>query len=225
MAKKKDNSTTPSNKRDVVAKPKGGKRKTTQQDAAEVEETAAPLQATLGEQMIAKGKKPVDEVQVINFDRRLPCSISPVELKERAVRIGELRDHKSKLDRQLEQEQKDWKQKKESIENDLAKVGQEIDDLTDEIGKQKQYRDVKCQRVFDYKLMQVREVRLDMTPPALLQEPRPMTAREVEEGYTNADGARKPAEPMQDQSSSGDDAIVDDDYMGDTEDAGEIDFD
>jgi hypothetical protein len=39
-----------------------------------------------------------------------------------------------------------------------------------------------------------------------------MTAREVEEGYTNNDGERQPAQPMQAQSTSGDD------------DSGDIDF-
>ena len=225
--------TTPTNKNNTAQKvntSKGKKSRTTPPDTDEVEASESPrLQTTIGEQLAAKGAKPANEVQIINFDRRLPVALTPGELKDRAKRIQELRRTVKQSEMMLENETKDYKKRKESLESNISRATAEINELADQIGDEAEYRDVRCQRVFDYQLMQVREIRTDTQPPKLLQEPRPMTAREVEDGYTNADGERKPASPMQAQSRSGDDAdvgggIVDDDYLGDNDDP-ELDLD
>jgi hypothetical protein len=196
MARKKTETTTPTNKDTTAAKVKAPRKpratKTTPQDTAEDEPPAGkPLQATIGEVLVAKGAKPVNEVQVVNFDRRLPCPLTSGELTQRAVRIQELRKMVSHTDKQLANEKEVYAQVKASLESDLSKAKSEIDELTEEIAEQSVHRDVRCQRVFDYRLMQVKELRMDRTPPEPLQESRPMTAREAEQGYTNDDGKRE----------------------------------
>jgi flagellar motility protein MotE (MotC chaperone) len=231
MAKKKT-TTTPTNKLEtasnVVALKKATKKGSKGLDvlapkSAPSEGESKPLQSTIGEALAAKGAKPVHEVQVINFDRRLPCPLNSAQLTDRAKRMKELRRTVKQNEALLTSEKEEWDKRKKSIESDISKASSEINDLADEIGDEAEYRDVRCQRVFDYQLMEVREVRTDTTPPKQLQEPRAMTAREVEEGYTNNDGERQPATAEQEKPNVTDDSIP----FGDesTDDSGDIDFD
>jgi predicted RNase H-like nuclease (RuvC/YqgF family) len=152
----------------------------------------------MAEAMIAKGAKPVNEVQVVNFDRRLPCPLTTAEVIQRAQTIKELRSQTAHLERRMTEEKEEFTrikgefdQARASIESEASKLRSSVEDLTGEIAEQSVHRDVRCQRVFDYRLMQVKELRMDRTPPEPLQESRPMTAREAEQGYTNDDGKRK----------------------------------
>ena len=219
MARK--TTTTPSNKKTDTQNAKPGKGKkpkgllTDGEDRALSEEASKPMQATIGEVLAAKGTRPVNEVQVINFDRRLPCRITSAEITDRARQMKDLRLTIRNCEVLLVSEKEEWDKKKKSIESDIGKATTECNRLADEIGDEAEYRDVRCQRIFDYKLMQVREVRTDTCPPKQLQEPRAMTAREVEEGYTNADGARQalPVEQKPNEKSDDDGSgIVDDNY-------------
>jgi hypothetical protein len=201
MARKKTETTTPSNKNTTAAKakpPKASKSKTTQPATGEAEPETKPLQSTIGEVLVAKGAKPINEVQVVNFDRRLPCPLTTAEVIQRAQTIKELRSTVAHLDRRMTEEKEEFArikgefdQAKTSIESEASKIRSTIEDLTYEIAEQSVHRDVRCQRVFDYRLMQVKELRMDRTPPEPLQESRPMTAREAEQGYTNDDGKRE----------------------------------
>ena len=226
MAKKKTTpTTTPSNKLEQAAKvkpAKGAKGKA----AISGDPDAKPLQATIGEVLIAKGTKPIDEVQLINFDRRLPCALTTAEITDRARRIKELRRTIKQSETMLTTEKEEFDKKKKSLESDISKANAEVANLSDEIGDEAEYRDVRCQRVFDYKLMQVREVRTDMSPPKQLQEPRAMTAREVEEGYTNDNGARKAESPTPEKSKfpESDDGIIDDTIPFGDDKSDDVDF-
>jgi len=208
--------TTPSNKKDGTHGAKSSKAKkksSAEQEPNEENDTPKPLQATIGEALMAKGARPANEVQVINFDRRLPCTLTHAQVTDRGRRMKELRRTVKFSEAMLTTEKEEWDKKKKSIETDIARASADINNLADEIGDEAEYRDVRCQRVFDYKLMQVREVRTDTSPPKQLQEPRAMTARECEEGYTLADGEREVAPVAQPQSVDDDGSgIVDDNY-------------
>lgn len=223
---RKTTTTTPTNKKDTAGKAK--KEKAGFAISATAEEESKPLQASIGEALVAKGTKPVHEVQIVNFDRRLPCALTAPELRDRAQRMKELRRTVKASEALLVTEKEEYDKKKRSLESDISKAEAEINDLADQIGDEAVYRDVRCQRVFDYQLMQVREVRTDTCPPRPLQEPRPMTAREVEEGYTLEDGARQPAAETAsnpEPSESEDEPVFGKDVVANSEDeSGEIDY-
>lgn len=231
MTKKK--TTTPTNKDNTAAKAKPAKGKKSKpitisasDETADSETSPAKgSNATIGEALAAKGVKPVDPVQIVNFERRLKHSLSAAELTDRAVRVGELRTLKKEQEESLEREKEEWKKRKETIETEIEDTEKEIAKVTDEIGGQCVWLETRCQRVYDYRLMQVREMRIDTSPPQLIHAPRAMTPKEAQDGYTNADGKRtpvaevpaavEPSEPVESEQEPDEDdgsGIVEDDY-------------
>src|SRR5512142_178996 len=138
MARTK-NTTTPTNKNETAqkakpSKPKKSKTMLPDTDELETSDEKKPLNITIGEALAAKGAKPANEVQVINFDRRLPVALTPGELKDRAKRIQELRRTVKQSETMLENETKDYKKRKESLESDISRASAEINELADQIG-------------------------------------------------------------------------------------------
>ena len=69
---------------------------------------------------------------------------------------------------------------KKSAEARIGQATMRREQLISETCDGIEYRDVACQRVWDYPLLQVREYRTDRTPNELLQEPRPMNNSELQ---------------------------------------------
>jgi hypothetical protein len=92
-----------------------------------------------------------------------------------------------------------------------------LDELMDAVTDGEVYRDVACQRVFDYRVNTVSEYRTDYAPTQLIGEPRPMNSAEIQLGLTLDDGRRikqsKP-EKSKGKQSNDDIGIVDDGYPG-----------
>ena len=206
--KKTDKSTTPTNKRDA-AKP--NKSKTTPKGtvAEQMQATALgkPLQSTIGEQLLAKGKPPVNTVQVQNFTRRLPCALTEPQLIAYSRRAADIRSCVRREKEVVEAAKLEFERVKKDSESKCKTWENELQTLDDAITSDQEYRDVDCQRVFDYSkgAGEVREIRTDTG--ALLQDPRPMTVKEIEDGFT---AEREPAAPAEDDEPDDDDDDEDD---------------
>jgi len=173
-----------------------------------------PLQASLGEQLKAKGTPP-NPVRVTNFTRRLPCDLSSSDLQYRARRIQELRAQIAHENETLDNEKEAFEARSKSIKSNVSLANTEINKLTEEIAEQKEFRDTPCQKVEDlsHGAGEVREFRTDMSPPQLIHQPRAMNQGEIDSFYASPPSPAQP-QPVNHSSRSDDDGsgIVDDNY-------------
>ncbi len=214
--------TTPTNKKDDTQKPKPGKSKKKSSTffadeptaESETSQDSRPLQASLGEQLKAKGTPP-NPVRVTNFTRRLPCALSSSDLQYRARRIQELRAQISHENETLDNEKESFEARSKSIKSNVSFANTEINKLTDEIAEQKEFRDTPCQKVEDisHGAGEVREFRTDTSPPQLIHQPRAMNQGEIDSFYASPPSPTQPP-PVHETAKSGDDGsgIVEDNY-------------
>ena len=112
----------------------------------------------------------IDQLENEKFTRHLRCPMSQEELLERGDRMARLNATTKELEASLASEVASRKAVIKSLESETNKVAQEIRDRAI-------YRDVDCERVFDYERKQVRETRLDTNE---LLFDRPMTFSELQ---------------------------------------------
>jgi hypothetical protein len=182
MASRKP-TTTPTNKR-TTAKSKGSKTKGPS-------ESVSP-QATLGEVAEANASKkakgappPPRDNLVENFERMLPCKLTDVEVLEKSR-------ERSYLGALIEQKESEIEQYKERVKTEIDRMKQDVTALVSQdkslrltIALGTIDRMTKCQRIKDWHLQSVREIRLDTMPPTQLGEPRCMTPNESDEGVAS----------------------------------------
>lgn len=136
-----------------------------------------PLTASIGDTLDAKGTLKTKEVEVENFTRRLPCDLSDSEIiskSRQAYRLG--KDIEAERT-QIDLAKSTYEGVKKSCEGRIAGLDAERSRLMQEVNDGKEYRDTQCQRVRDWKLGEVRELRIDVSPPFELDK-RPMTGPE-----------------------------------------------
>jgi hypothetical protein len=187
MASRKP-TTTPSNKHETSKLPKERKARKSKGNGADepilYEDllTGKPLQTTLGEVVKSKRneREIPREVRLENYVKRLPCILSAEQVKCKLSEIKDLRRQKSREDAVLVQLKSDYDKAKKDCESRLAQAESALSILLDETCDGIEYKDVACQRVWDYPLIQVREYRTDRTPLELIGEPRPMNNAELQ---------------------------------------------
>ena len=138
--------------------------------------------ATIGDHVKAKreDRKVAREVRLENFTKRLPCQLTEPENK---AKLREIKDLKRTLEHETETLttlKVEYEGAKKSAEGRIGQATMRREQLISETCDGIEYRDVACQRVWDYPLIQVREYRTDRTPNELLQEPRPMNNSELQ---------------------------------------------
>jgi hypothetical protein len=176
----------PNNKTETQKLPKERKARTSKATPALLDEdepadTGKPL-ATIGDHVKAKrdDRKVAREVRLENFTKRLPCQITESENK---TKLREIKDLKRQLDHEnetLATLKVEYDGAKKSAEARIGQAQSRREQLISETCDGIEYRDVACQRVWDYPLIQVREYRTDRTPNELLQEPRPMNNSDLQ---------------------------------------------
>jgi hypothetical protein len=168
---------------------RGSKKKASRKPSAEQGSPLAnrePL-ATIGDAVTAKreARDIPREVRLENFTKRLPCKLTD---DERQTKLREIKDLKGQIDREeqtLTNLKTEYDGAKKSCEARINQSSARREQLISETCDGVEYRDVACQRVFDYPLVQVRELRNDTNPPELLQAPRPMNAAEMQLDLTS----------------------------------------
>ena len=138
------------------------------------------------------------EVRLENFTKRLPCHLTSEQVTRKLSEIKDLRRQKGHEDVVLTQLKADYDKAKKDCESRIAQAESALSMLLDETCDGIEYKDVACQRVWDYPLIQVREYRTDRTPLELLGEPRPMKNAELQmptlDQLAPSDLATKPVE-------------------------------
>ncbi len=122
------------------------------------------------EKATEKGSPPV---KIERFSQNLAVALKPAEIAERADRAAHLLADRDHLEAQFDEERKLQKNRVSSLETEMRRLSQEVrEKLT--------YRDVECERRFDYASATVRDVRTD-TGEALME--RPMSEQEKQRQF------------------------------------------
>jgi len=217
MARKKTETTTPTNKDTTAVKAKAPRKpratKTTQQDTEDAEPPAGKPLATIGDAVAAKrAERDIPrEVEVENFTRRLPCKLSEPDVKVKLQEVKQLKvqiEHETEVLAQLkldfETAKKTFEGAKSSCEGRISEKTHAREELIAQTCDGIEYRDTACQRVKDYQAISVSEYRIDTTPKELLQAPRSMTPKEVQmptlDNLQPRDVATQPARSFEDVS-------------------------
>jgi hypothetical protein len=136
------------------------------------EKQPEPLKASIAEHVNAKTELPLaPEVRVENFREKLKCKLTAFELAEKSDRAAHLGGQIAQATASMKATQARLAGKIKQLQSERSKLDSDIRDKTE-------YRYVDCQRVYDYRLQQVREVRTD-TGDAV-SEPRPMNNAECQ---------------------------------------------
>jgi hypothetical protein len=176
-----------------------------------------PPLATIGDAVAAKreARDIPREVEVENFTRRLPCKLSEGDIVTKLQEVKQLKvqiDHESEVLAQLkldfETAKKTFEGAKSSCEGRISEKTHAREELIAQTCDGIEYRDVACQRVKDYQAISVSEYRIDTSPKELLQQPRPMTPKEVQmptlDNLQPRDVATQPAKSFEAVSPMGD---------------------
>ena len=102
---------------------------------------------------------------------------------ENKGKLREIKDLKRTIDHETEMlaaAKVEYEGVKKSGEARIGQASSRREQLISETCDGIEYRDVACQRVWDYPLIQVREYRTDRAPIELFQEPRPMNNTELQ---------------------------------------------
>lgn len=209
------NTTTPTNKKDGTSKPTTKKSKGSKPVASsEQPKPGEPLKTNLLEaaqkHVKPKAAPPPRENRVENFERELPCKLTDSQVLEKSRErsyLGSLIDQKTGA---LELKKKEFKQQLEALQQEIDTLAAQDKQIRLMIQLGTQNRLVNCQRVFDYSLAQVRELRLDTIPPQTVTEARAMSPAELDEGRGNWTGTA--FEGVKVVETDDDEGVVDDSY-------------
>lgn len=124
------------------------------------------------------------EVKPVRVSRDLPVKLTTEELATTAKEIGRLSRHRSDLEAQAKQAASHWKDR-------IAGVDAQIHDLAQRAHEGVEPRPVQCEERHDYRVGEVRVVRLD-TDEVL--EVRPMTGEERQPSLPIATAGEKVAD-------------------------------
>lgn len=114
----------------------------------------ATRRSTRGKTAEKDKPKEEDRIKVERFSESLPCILTPEQLADRANRSAHLVEDRDHLDEELKAVNKTEKSK-------IAKVESEIRSLSNEVRTRTTYREVRCERRYNYTTGRICEVRID----------------------------------------------------------------
>lgn len=123
-------------------------------------------------------KKPTEDqenkrkIRTERFEQSLRCQLTKEEIADRADRAAQLLEDRDHEEEELKAHAKHVKGKIERIEAEMRQH-------SNEVRTRSTYRDIECERIFDYKSKRVREVRGDTGE---VISDREMTEREKQMG-------------------------------------------
>lgn len=139
-------------------------------------------------------EKPAEKrIRREGFRENLRCPLTKEEIEARADKAANLVENMDNLDNDMKAHQKAKKA-------ELERVAAEHRHLSNEVRTKATYRDIDCERIFDYDEGKVREVRLDTGEELSCRE---MSDREKQMGLFDGDD-KKPDGGSLDDEFSGD---------------------
>jgi hypothetical protein len=142
-------------------------------DAEELREVAARMRAA-DAPLKKKGKPAPEPIRIDEFQQRLPVLLTEHEL----LGVGDRAAHLSK---EAHEAEKARKEADATAKATVKRLQNEADALLATVRDKKEYRLVKCQRLYDYRLGNVTEIRTD-TGEQLSERPMRDDERQTELG-------------------------------------------
>jgi hypothetical protein len=155
-------------------------------------------------------KKAPEDIKREPFRQKLPVTLTKEEVAERARRAAHLvSDHDVKAE--------GFKQEAAANKQELKKIDTEIRGLSDEVRSGRTYRDVPCERVYNWTVGSVTDIRTD-TGEVLAERamsdaerqkalpfPKPQGSDDLDDDFEDGEPEKKPEEPTDGEDEGDDD--------------------